>query len=95
MGAIKPPQPSSFLPQRLFLSQLPDHTHPGTSPDRAVAKGTRSSSGPSRNTQRKSLLEASGLGVEGCGWGPEVVGTQLCGLQDRRILIPWTERQRD
>lgn len=88
----------SALPQRLTAPQ-PAAT-PGTSADGAVAKGAPSSPGPLRNTQRKSLLEARGHRVEGCGWGRAGLGGRGRAAvkpspRVRRILIPRTERQTD
>lgn len=88
MGAMEPPQPTSCLPSRGY--------YPARSPDRAVANGTPSSSGPSGDTWRKSLPEGSGRkDLVGARRGWEVVGSRLYGSQVRRILIPWTERQTD
>lgn len=79
--------------QRRLLSQLPRQCpHQAFAQTELVAKGTPSSSGPSGDTQRKSLLKAEGHKVEGYVW--EVVGSQLYSPQVR-ILILWTERQTD
>lgn len=98
MGAIDPLSllhacPPEVAP-RLALQTMPI---PGTSPDRAVAKGTPSSSVPSGDTWRKSPLGVEGMGYKdlvGASRGWEVVGTQLYSPQVR-ILTPWTKRQTD
>lgn len=103
MGATEPPAPSSFLPQRLLLSQLPRHTHTRKFRRRSCGKGDPLLVWPMEEHAEEG--PAGGQRAQGGrmwwgGEGLEVVGAQLCspalrsgrfsslGLKDRQMDGP-------
>lgn len=106
-GAWKPQSTLHLLPVRppegaQWPAPWKTTPTPDISSDRAAAKETPLSLGPSGNPIRHpEQVQAGGwVGQDGRIWlGPrwagEVVSSQLFSPQVRRILIPWTERQTD